>query len=415
MTTSQPSAKRRRSKGLPIVSVISTLALLAGIVVGLAGPATSTPLTAPARALPAAAFPAPLCEGTDYTPASFMTTIDGVRLDHYNAGNIVPMYGNTARPDAPLAVQAPVCGVRQTSAGPESEWMYCTDYTLDACSGIDPETGLPVDKHNGELGPTVPVSGHPGLTDDQNLIISWVLQNPVETSFGVADDQNSDNRVSRQALVWCVTDYDQFTSFCDGFFPASAQATILSRIQADPTMELALTDPTTGTVATGGTATFTLTTNLYETPITLTLPAGASITVCADGGNATLTGSQIVVHGSGSTPAAIRLCVTDPDGGTTELSAAVSPPSVENLHWNTAGDQCQVFASFDTVQPNSIEAAASVVFDTKPTTTTAPTTTTTVPTTTDVTTTAPTTTEPEVTTTAPTTTTDVTTTTAPTT
>ena len=49
-----------------------------------------------------------------------MLEISGIRLDHYNDGNIVPMYGTTDRGTS-AAVDAPVCGVRDVDGIAKSE------------------------------------------------------------------------------------------------------------------------------------------------------------------------------------------------------------------------------------------------------------------------------------------------------
>ena len=61
----------------------------------------------PVRTAAAPAFTAGLCEGTEYTPSEQMLDISGIRLDHYNDGNIVPMYGTTDLPGKRRDAQKP--------------------------------------------------------------------------------------------------------------------------------------------------------------------------------------------------------------------------------------------------------------------------------------------------------------------
>ena len=136
------SGSRRRPLALRLSLTAAIAVTVAGSSVAFASPAVSAPL--PVRTAAAPAFTAGLCEGTEYTPSEQMLDISGVRLDHYNDGNIVPMYGTTDRGTS-TAVDAPVCGVRDVDGIAKSEWMYCTDFDLDPCSGVD-ENGLPVDK-----------------------------------------------------------------------------------------------------------------------------------------------------------------------------------------------------------------------------------------------------------------------------
>ena len=170
------SGSRRRPLVLRLSLTAAIAATVAGSSVAFASPAVSAPM--PVRTAAAPAFTAGLCEGTEYTPSEQMLEISGIRLDHYNDGNIVPMYGTTDRGTS-AAVDAPVCGVRDVDGIAKSEWMYCTDFDLDPCAGVD-ENGLPVDKHNDEMGATVPSSGNPDLSADDLAVISWLLQNPAK-------------------------------------------------------------------------------------------------------------------------------------------------------------------------------------------------------------------------------------------
>lgn len=195
------SGSRRRPLVLRLSLTAAIAVTVAGSSVAFASPAVSAPM--PVRTAAAPAFTAGLCEGTEYTPSEQMLDISGIRLDHFNDGNIVPMYGTTDRGTS-AAVDAPVCGVRDVDGIAKSEWMYCTDFDLDPCAGVD-ENGLPVDKHNDEMGATVPSSGNPDLSADDLAVISWLLQNPAKLDGVVSGNGSEDARSARQTLVWCVS------------------------------------------------------------------------------------------------------------------------------------------------------------------------------------------------------------------
>ncbi|QXW00697.1 hypothetical protein [Rhodococcus globerulus] len=401
-TSSSSSAVVRRKKvGLASVSAVSTLALVGGIVAGLAGPATAAPASA------AAAFTAPMCEGTqtsaDYPYADDMV-IDGVRLDYYNAGNVVPLYYNNDQRSP-----APICGVRDVpeASGPQSEWMYCTDMKEETCDEISPD-GEPGYSDGGQfnvVGPTLPVGGNDRLTQEQELLISYLIQNPHPfTPGGVADDSTAANRVNRQLLIWCVSDKEYLEGTdavvdCDADLGPAEQARILGVMNVTPALSISLTDPASGTLASGGKATFTVSTNMYGKPLTVSAPAGATLELCEPNANVKLTGNTLVVTGEGNDPTDVALCVTSPGAGAVKVSVSGAPSSFESIHWNNAGAECQVFATFNTVTPAKLQGDATVTFDAAPTTTpstTVPTTTPGAPTTTPSTTVPTTTTKPNV-------------------
>ncbi|WP_454836490.1 hypothetical protein [Rhodococcus qingshengii] len=385
------SGSRRRPLVLRLSLTAAIAVAVAGSSVAFASPAVSAPM--PVRTAAAPAFTAGLCEGTEYTPSEQMLDISGIRLDHYNDGNIVPMYGTTDRGTS-AAVDAPVCGVRDVDGIAKSEWMYCTDFDLDPCAGVD-ENGLPVDKHNDEMGATVPSSGNPDLSADDLAVISWLLQNPAKLDGVVSGNSSEDARSARQTLVWCVSDYDNplmadFKSLCDRNIGDDERARIVEIMNVTQTLDLVRKTPATGTLKAGETAVFTLNTNMYRKPITVQSSAGTELTVCGDNAKATLTANQLTVDGRGDAQTAVDLCLTAAAGGDYSVTASVIPDSVENLHWNTAGAQCQIFASFDTVRPASMNASASVGYAAAPTTTPA----TSTPATTTPATTTPATTTP---------------------
>ncbi|OYD67811.1 hypothetical protein [Rhodococcus sp. OK302] len=364
---------RRRSRGLRSALTTAIVVTVGGSSVLFASPA----LSAPTRTVDSA-FTAQECEGTEYTPAAPMLEISGLRLKHYNDGNIVPMYGSTDR-GASLATDAPVCGVRDVSGVAKSEWMYCTDFDLDPCSGV--EEGLPVDKEHDVLGPTEPSSGNPTLTTNDQLVISWLLQNPAKWGNDVADNSSENARSARQGLVWCISDYNnplmgEFRGLCDEFLGTAEQARIVALMKVTQTLDLVRKTPTTGSLKVVDTAVFTLSTNMYGKKIDVRASGGATLTVCDKNSDARLNGNNLTVRGSGSGETDVDLCLTAKTGGDYSVTADVVPDAVENLHWNTAGAQCQVFASFDTVSPRRINVDASVEYGSGSTTPTTPVTTT---------------------------------------
>ncbi|MDI9918260.1 hypothetical protein [Rhodococcus sp. IEGM 1379] len=361
---------RRRSRGLRLALTTAIVVTVGGSSVVFASPALSAPV--PVRTV-ASAFTAQECEGTEYTPAAQMLEISELRLKHYNDGNIVPLYGSTDR-GASLATDAPVCGIREVSGvGAKSEWMYCTDFDLDPCSGV--EDGLPVDKEHEVMGPTEPSSGNLTLTENDKLVISWLLQNPATWGNDVSGNSSENARSARQGLVWCISDYNnplmgEFRGLCDEYLGTAEQARIVTLMKVTQTLDLVRKTPTTGSLKVVDTAVFTLSTNMYGKQIDVRASGGATLTVCDKNSDARLNGNNLTVRGSGSGETAIDLCLTAKTGGGYSVIADVVPDAVENLHWNTAGAQCQVFASFDTVSPRRINVEASVEYSAIPVTTT---------------------------------------------
>ncbi len=172
--------------------------------------------------------------------------------------------------------------VSATSTNAKSEWMYCTDFDLDPCAGVD-ENGLPVDKHNDEMGATVPSSGNPDLSADDLAVISWLLQNPAKLDGVVSGNGSEDARSARQTLVWCVSDYDNplmadFKSLCDRNIGDDERARIVEIMNVTQTLDLVRKTPATGTLKAGETAVFTLNTNMYRKPINVQSSAGTELT-----------------------------------------------------------------------------------------------------------------------------------------
>lgn len=362
---------RRRLAGFRLVVATAVAVMFTGGSIIFATPVLASPQLS--RTL-AAAFTADECEGTEYSPESQTLDISGVRLEHYNDGNIVPMYGSNEGGTS-LVTSAPVCGVREIiGVEAKSEWMYCTDLDLDPCSGVDGE-GLPVDKHQTVMGPTEPSSGNLDLTENDQLVISWLLQNPAMWGDDIADNSSENSRSARQLLVWCISDYDNammwdYHDQCEESLGAAEQSRIAALMKTTPTLDLVRKMPSTETLDIGDTAVFALSTNMFGKQINVEASAGAILTVCGRNQGAWLNGNTLTVDGDGSVAKEIELCLSVKTAGEHSVTVDVVPDAVENLHWNTAGAHCQVFASFDTVRSHRINVEAIVEYNAAPVTAT---------------------------------------------
>lgn len=121
-------------------------------------------------------FKAPLCEGTtDANPEQAegavrdLSLVFGKRLDAYNQGKVVPLYGISGRN---AGESPPVCGVRHVEGiGAVSEWMYCTDLSGQVCAETGADGGL-VGGRGTAMDFPERLEGNRRLTDDQEKIIS---------------------------------------------------------------------------------------------------------------------------------------------------------------------------------------------------------------------------------------------------
>jgi hypothetical protein len=412
------------------------LALLAAAALAGGGVVASVAVNAQAavQTLPvAAAFNAPECAGTtdlDPTaagsPVSDLSKVFGQRLADYNNGQVVVLYdafGANDNDGYPA-----LCGTRYVAGtGAVSEWMFCTDIHSHVCSGTDAEGNL-VDVDGTVIPGLDPKTGNPKLTTDQEKLIAYLIQNGHSYQgsgyydFGAANavkDQTSKQRASLQVLVWCISDpvasgtsvqseLDRQAT-CEDNMDAAEQARLLSLIPDVPTVALSFADSGT-TLEVGDTASFELTTNLYNQPITLAT-TGVAGNLAVVSGPATITGTTLTVAGANpAVSTTIKLGFTATTSGQVNVAASAMPASISHIGWNqspgvaTDAKPCQVFATFNEVNQLVVSANADATFGLAPTTdapTTAPTTDapTTAPTT-DAPTTAPTTDAP---TTAPTT------------
>ncbi|MGV0157043.1 hypothetical protein ACSW29_27255 [Rhodococcus sp. GB-02] len=399
MRNSHYETRPRRPGWLTVSSVLSTIILMFGITAVLAAPAGAAPVVPPREA-----FTASECENSNGSGVGDLV-IDRGRLADYNNGQVVPMYYNR-HPDVMEAI-APgtVCGVFELpGVGPTSEWMYCTDKHLDVCGQTTPEgeSGYWNGTEWVVTGSAKQLSGNPRLSEDQQLLVSYLLQNPhtyVDENgvAGIADNGNSWNRSNRQQLVWCASG-NGAGKVCQENLGQEERERILAIMKSTPA--LTISGPEHSEIGAGETATFSVSTNLYGIPLTVNAPAGAAVTLCEPGAGATLTGNTLTVTGTDTAGTEVRLCVTAETPGEVTISVAGQPNSHEKIRWNQADPVCQVFASFETELPARISDDASVTFLDGPVTTTPVTTTpvTTTPVTTTPVTTTPVTTTPVTTT-----------------
>ncbi|MBY6385403.1 hypothetical protein HG717_16000 [Rhodococcus erythropolis] len=390
MRISRYGAGPRSPGWLAVSLVLSTIVLMFGITAVLAAPAGAAPVVPPREA-----FTASECENSNGSGVGDLV-IDRARLADYNDGQIVPMYYNR-HPDGMEAI-APgtVCGVFELpGTGPTSEWMYCTDKALKICGQTTPEgeSGYWTGTEWVVTGSAKQLAGNPRLNEDQQLIISYLLQNPhpyVDKNgvTGIADNGNSWNRSNRQELVWCISDGSSVAD-CEASLGQAERERILAIMKSTPA--LTISGPANWEVGAGETATFTVSTNLYGIPLAIGAPAGTTVSLCDPAATATLTGNTLTVTGTDTAGTEVLLCVTAEDPGDVTISVGGQPNSHEKIRWNQSDPVCQVFATFETKLPARISDSASVTFLDTPVTTT-PVTTTPV-TTTPVTTTPVTTTK----------------------
>jgi LPXTG-motif cell wall-anchored protein len=354
---------------------------------------------APSLELP---FNAPLCAGTtDFDPAvnpgmavEDTTLVFGERLQSYNAGLVVPLYdsfGGTILIDGegvvgPNAAYPPICGTRYdaTVGGAVSEWMFCTDISSDSCGDTDAE-GRIVDSNGTPVNPMTDLDVNPKLSVEQEKLISYLVQNGHSYAGignqawgGVSVAQsggNTNERNALQTLVWCISDpalpgSSDFAATCEANLPADEQQRLLSLIPDIPELELAFAN-TEAVLEVGGSASFALTTNVYNHPIALELSgtAGPEWSVCA--GDAVLDGQTLTVAGTDpSQSTTVTICATGQQTGTAEILATATPPSTQHVSWaqsqnNPTADPCQVFATFREVQKVQVTSSASASFTVK--------------------------------------------------
>ncbi|WP_300678961.1 class F sortase [Nocardioides sp.] len=340
---------------------ISTMICLLGLV------GSGLVLAEPAHAgdappVAATAFTAPLCSGTttsdpadvpaaDHDGYTDLTQVFGARLTSYNKGNVVPLYDTTGWGDA---TYPPLCGVYYDAAtnSPKSVWMFCTDVDKHACGDIGP--GGTLQDGTTDVGEMNDKPGNARLTADQQAVIAWLITNGHDFSYtgfaSHADQSTYDTRNALQYLVWCISDEStieaDFPGLCTTNISAAEQASILTKVPARSVVDLNLASSGTP-VRVGQTRTISLTTNVYNQPITLTATGTASGTLTVCSGSATLSGSTLTVDGtSPATSTTIGLCLSPTAAGSYGLKASAQAVQTEELQWAQADSDCQVFARF---------------------------------------------------------------------
>ncbi|SDC86692.1 hypothetical protein SAMN05216410_2426 [Sanguibacter gelidistatuariae] len=404
-----------------LAASVAALALVAApAVVGLSV-ANAAPVVA--AAVPSALFTeftAPLCPGETYfDPTSSgtymadgdLTAVTGERLVAYNSGAVVPLYDSYGGDEGVTGdlhqstAYPPLCGTRyvETSNGnlqkAVSEWMYCTDITSLVCGGaaldgtLLNEDGEPLNSMTNLPGGNPKLSERP---DDERLIAYLIEHGHEYTGIGyynftnepgdvpvtfATSDKTTSDRVALQALVWCVSDAGVFTNTdliatCETNLPADERARLLALIPAEPTVTLAF-DVSGQTYKVGETAKVSLTTNVYERPITITSASTDTFVVCpASADKATITGSKLTVTAPAPGEPAdtrVELCATVTAPGDADVSVSTVPASVTHIGWNQSInpdlDPCQVYATFneDSQQAINSDASATFVSVTEPT------------------------------------------------
>lgn len=312
-----------------------------------------------------------------------LTQVFGARLDAYNAGNVVPLYDSYGTADA--GSYPPLCGVRYDAqkGGPVSEWMFCTDIHSAVCGNLDGFGNTTNDGGNVLLPmEQFPVNPKLDLKDrhEDERIIAYIIQNGFDGYHGFSDgigygydyfngpgraDSESGlyPRLALQVLVWCISDAplptntSNWAKTCAQNITPEKRTEILAKIPADPALTLTFTQGTQ-TVALGEVAHFTLETNLYNLPITVTATPAGAVALCP-GSAGTLDADGLVV--TPTDPAEpttiVDLCLTGTTAAEYTLNASASPPSTSHIEWNQSKNAdpeakpCQVYASFDSVRP----------------------------------------------------------------
>ncbi len=369
---------------------------------------TSSPLRVEADVPPVPAavpFNAPLCAGeTDIDPTDAgapnpdTTLIFGGRLDTYNAGGVIALYDVFGSQD-PGAYPA-VCGTRYVASvgGPVSEWMFCTDITAHVCGGTT-ATGES-SQEDVVVAPIAPLGGpNPKLGPDQEALIAFLIQHG-HTYAGVGNQSfggttvavqdatsTTGTRSALQTLIWCISDTpalddtSDFAATCAANMDAAEQARLLALIPGTPSLTVTLTS-SSATATVGDVVAFTLSTNMFSAPITMTSSPPALVALCPGETDASLVGDQLSVNGTdASAPLTVDLCVTVATAGTTTVAASGTPPSIDHIGWNQSpgapGIVCQVFATFQESSRTTVGDSATVAVAAAASTTTTSTTTTT--------------------------------------
>lgn len=353
------------------------------------------------QTLPAAEFNAPKCVGgtnlepTAATgPVADLTRVFGQRLTDFNNGQAVVLYGSWGVNDNDA--YPALCGTRFVDGvGAVSEWMFCTDIWSHVCSGTDASGNL-VDKDGVVIPGLDPKIGNPKLTTNQEKLIAYLIQNGhlyqgtgyynFDGTLNTVVTQSAGTyaRYALQALVWCISDpvdlnrpgmsaatlvsEQQRLATCEASINAAEQARLLALIPDAPTVQLDFAD-SGSSLKVGDTASFALTTNLYNQPIELSA-TGVAGNLKVITGDAVITGTTLTVQGTDpSKSTTIALGFTASTAGTVTARAAALPASTTHIGWNKSpglasdGKPCQNFATFNKTEQLAVNAMANAIFN----------------------------------------------------
>lgn len=380
-------ASRSRMTGAFAVA----LGLILGGVLPLAGATDAAVAAVPSP--PFAEVSVDPCLGsTDSDPADAvgvapdLTLLFGQRLVDFNAGQVVVLYdafGTNTIDGYPA-----VCGTRYVDGvGAVSEWMFCTDIYSHVCSGVNANGELLDFDGNPIPGLSERADGNPKLSNDQNKLVAYLVthghsyQGVGYYDFGATDaiaHGTSAERVSLQTLVWCISDpvdpatadpFEQERSqTCEANMDATEQQTLLSLIPDVPAVALSFGAPS-AEFSTGASVTISLTTNLFNQPIALSVGGVAGMLSTVSAG-ATLAGNTLTVAGTDPTvPVVVELSFTASTAGTATFAASAIPVALSTIAWNqspgiTASDNkpCQIFATFDTQASRTVTSSTQALF-----------------------------------------------------
>lgn len=311
-------------------------------------------------------FQAPLCTGdagdpSVNNPVGDLTMVFGERITDYNAGRMVVLYNTNGSYDG----ETPVCGTRHVAGiGAVSEWMYCTDFTSHFCvqTNTDGRLVQVVDDVEVAVDPLEDLESNPRLDADQERLVRHILTTELTVGTAVLSDATAQSRKARQQAVWCITDYspklvDLVGTFCDTNFSEAQQQAMLDSLPEDPVFESVLSTSSSSTaIEPGETVEVEVTSNVYDTPITVEAP-GAEVSVCpASEGLAAIVDGQLVLSPSELPTETVRLCVTWQAAGTHDIDFSVTPDAstTRALSWVQSptlidGIPCQVYSNFNSV------------------------------------------------------------------
>jgi uncharacterized repeat protein (TIGR01451 family) len=351
------------------------LALLACVVLGgLAASPASADVTAP------------LCPGETSAPVDpALLELTGAREAAYENGDVVLLYSvfGTYELTPPLArgdPLPPMCAVHEVDGEPVSSWAFCTDMYAHTCLNNGTPSPSRVtgnekfDPANDPLGP------------DKEKVIVYLIQHGYELAdpdaggqglSATADLATSDNRAALQYMIWCISEAepgektaatspdDFIREICAPNLDDDDFDALLALVSPAPELTVTASAPT---IDAGGTARFTLATNVVGQPIHVAVSDGNGPLQVCGGDPATLRGDQLTVTGSQSQARVVELCAPAAAGATSvELTADVVPTTSDNLVWvwnrvldSGDGTGCQVFATFNPAVPVQLGGSASV-------------------------------------------------------